>query len=72
LIVSIVVTLIVLTSFGYIKGHSGASPVRSTLRTMLIGGLVSAVAFLIVQALPHEKIEWAIMAEKTAIRDQRT
>jgi VIT1/CCC1 family predicted Fe2+/Mn2+ transporter len=72
LIVSIVVTLIVLTSFGYIKGHTGASPMRSTLRTVFIGGLASAVAFLIVQTLSHEKVEWVIIAEKTAVRDQRT
>ena len=52
LIVSIVVTLIALTIFGYIKGHfSGAPPVRSSIQTVLIGGLAAAVAFIIARAI---------------------
>jgi vacuolar iron transporter family protein len=52
LVVSIVVTLIALTIFGYIKGHfTGTSPVRSALQTMLIGGLAAAAAFLIARAI---------------------
>jgi vacuolar iron transporter family protein len=52
LVVSIVVTLIALTIFGYIKGNfTGTSPVRSALQTMLIGGLAAAAAFLIARAI---------------------
>jgi predicted membrane protein (TIGR00267 family) len=51
LIVSTVVTLIALAIFGYIKGHfTGASPVRSALQTVLIGGLAATAAFLIARA----------------------
>ena len=52
LIVSIVVTLIALTGFGYIKGRfTGAPPLRSAVQTMLIGGLAAAVAFMIARAI---------------------
>ncbi len=52
LIVSIVVTLIALTMFGYIKGRfTGTSPLRSALQTTLIGGLAASVAFLIARAI---------------------
>jgi vacuolar iron transporter family protein len=52
LIVSIVVTLIALTVFGYIKGHfTGSSPIKSAIQTALIGGLAAAVAFLIARAI---------------------
>jgi len=52
LTVSVVVTLIALTLFGYIKGHfTGAAPVRSALQTALIGGLAAAAAFLIARAI---------------------
>ena len=52
LTVSIVVTLIALTIFGYIKGHfTGTSPLRSAIQTALIGGLAAAVAFLIARAI---------------------
>jgi len=52
LIVSTVVTLIALTIFGYSKGHfTGASPVRSALQTVLIGGLAATAAFIIARAI---------------------
>jgi vacuolar iron transporter family protein len=48
LIVSILVTLVALLVFGYIKGRfTGARPLRSALQTMLIGGAAAAAAFLI-------------------------
>jgi vacuolar iron transporter family protein len=52
LIVSVIVTLIALTMFGYIKGHfTGAPPVRSALQTVLIGGLAAGAAFMIARAI---------------------
>ena len=50
--VSIVLTLIALLVFGYIKGHfTGTSPIRSALQTALIGGLAAAAAFMIARAI---------------------
>jgi VIT1/CCC1 family predicted Fe2+/Mn2+ transporter len=52
LIVSVVVTLIALTIFGYIKGRfTGTSPIRSALQTVLIGGVAAAAAFAIARAI---------------------
>jgi VIT1/CCC1 family predicted Fe2+/Mn2+ transporter len=52
LIVSIVVTLIALLIFGYVKGRfTGAQPIRSALQTALIGGLAAGAAFLIARAI---------------------
>jgi len=46
LLVSVVVTLIALFIFGYVKGRlTGISPVMGGLRTVVIGGLASAAAF---------------------------
>jgi VIT1/CCC1 family predicted Fe2+/Mn2+ transporter len=46
--VSVVITLIALLIFGYVKGRfTGARPVRSALQTVLIGGLAATAAFLI-------------------------
>jgi VIT1/CCC1 family predicted Fe2+/Mn2+ transporter len=43
---SIVLTLIALTVFGYVKGlFTGTKPLRSALQTVLIGGLAAAAAF---------------------------
>jgi VIT1/CCC1 family predicted Fe2+/Mn2+ transporter len=51
LVISIVVTLIALLVFGYIKGHfTGTRPIRSALQTTLIGGIAAAAAFLIARA----------------------
>jgi vacuolar iron transporter family protein len=48
LVVSVVVTLLALLVFGYVKGRfTGAHPVRSALQTALIGGLAATAAFLI-------------------------
>jgi VIT1/CCC1 family predicted Fe2+/Mn2+ transporter len=44
--VSIVVTLLALLAFGYVKGRfTGTRPWRSALQTTLIGGLAAAAAF---------------------------
>jgi VIT1/CCC1 family predicted Fe2+/Mn2+ transporter len=52
LVVSIVVTLVALLIFGYVKGRfTGASPVRSGLQTALIGGLAAGAAFLIARLI---------------------
>jgi VIT1/CCC1 family predicted Fe2+/Mn2+ transporter len=46
LLISVVVTLIALFIFGYVKGRlTGISPFLGGLRTVLIGGLASAAAF---------------------------
>lgn len=46
LIVSVMVTLLALLVFGFVKGHfTGAAPGRSALQTMLIGGIAAAAAF---------------------------
>ncbi len=48
LILSVIVTLLALLVFGYVKGRfTGTSPVRSGLQTALIGGLAAGAAFLI-------------------------
>jgi len=48
LTVSVLVTLIALLLFGYVKGRfTGTRPWRSALQTMLIGGVAAAAAFLI-------------------------
>ncbi len=44
--VSILITLLALLTFGFVKGRfTGVSPVRSALQTMAIGGIAAAVAF---------------------------
>jgi VIT1/CCC1 family predicted Fe2+/Mn2+ transporter len=49
---SIVVTLLALALFGYIKGHfTGARPFRSSIQTTLIGGLAAAAAFAIARGI---------------------
>ncbi len=51
LLLSIIVTLLALLVFGYIKGHfTGTRPIRSALQTTLIGGIAAAAAFLIARA----------------------
>ncbi len=45
---SVVVTLIALTIFGYVKGHfTGTRPWRSAVQTAVIGGLAAGAAFVI-------------------------
>ena len=49
--VSVIVTLLALALFGYVKGRfTGTRPLRSALQTTLIGGLAAA-AFAIARAL---------------------
>lgn len=46
LLVSVIVTLIALFVFGFVKGHfTGMSKLRGGMQTMLIGGLAAAAAF---------------------------
>lgn len=50
--ISVITTLTALAIFGYIKGRfTGATPLRSALQTVLIGGLAAAAAFLIARAI---------------------
>lgn len=50
--ISVVVTLIALAVFGFIKGKfTGMSSSRSALQTVLIGGLAATAAFLIARAI---------------------
>ncbi|GCE20551.1 VIT1/CCC1 transporter family protein [Dictyobacter kobayashii] len=52
LLVSVIVTLLALLIFGYVKGHfTGTNPVRSGIQTALIGGLAAAVAFFIARMI---------------------
>ncbi|MDP4220721.1 MAG: VIT1/CCC1 transporter family protein [Bacteroidota bacterium] len=52
LTISVIVTLIALAVFGYIKGRfTGAHPIRSGLQTMLIGGLAAGAAFLLARLI---------------------
>ncbi len=52
LIVSVIVTLIALLVFGYIKGRfTGTKPVRSGFQTMLVGGLAAGVAFALARLI---------------------
>jgi vacuolar iron transporter family protein len=52
LILSVIITLIALGVFGYIKGRfTGAPPLRSAVQTVLIGGLAAAAAFTIARMI---------------------
>ncbi len=52
LLFSVIVTIVALTVFGYIKGRfTGTSPIRSALQTVLIGGLAAAAAFALARAI---------------------
>lgn len=52
LLISVVVTLIALFVFGYIKGRfTGSRPFRSAIQTALIGGIAAAAAFGIARAI---------------------
>ena len=52
LLTSVILTLIALLIFGYVKGHfTGTSPIRSGLQTALIGGLAAGAAFLIARLI---------------------
>lgn len=52
LLVSILVTLVALMIFGYVKGRfTGTKPVRAALQTTLTGGLAAAAAFGLAMAI---------------------
>ena len=52
LVISIVVTLLALTVFGFVKGHfTGVSKVKSAWQTALVGSLAAGVAFGIAKAI---------------------
>ena len=52
LLASIVVTLVALLVFGYVKGlFTTGRPARSAIQTVFVGGLAAAAAFLIAKAL---------------------
>jgi VIT1/CCC1 family predicted Fe2+/Mn2+ transporter len=52
LVLSVVLTLVALTVFGYVKGHfTGANPLRSALQAVSIGGLAAAAAFVIARLI---------------------
>jgi VIT1/CCC1 family predicted Fe2+/Mn2+ transporter len=49
---SVLLTLVALAVFGYIKGHfGGGSAVRSSWQTVLVGGVAAAAAFALARAL---------------------
>ncbi len=51
-LVSVVVTILALALFGYVKGHfTGARPLRSAVQTTLIGGIAAAAAFGIAKSI---------------------
>jgi vacuolar iron transporter family protein len=52
LIVSVIVTLIALFLFGYIKGRfTGTKPLKSGLQTVFVGGVAAGVAFLLARLI---------------------
>lgn len=52
LLISIAVTLLALTVFGFVKGHfTGVSKIKSAWQTALVGGLAAGVAFGIAKAI---------------------
>ncbi len=54
LMVSVLVTLIALAAFGWLKGRfTGVSPIRSGLQTVMIGGLAAGAAFGIARLIEH-------------------
>lgn len=49
---SVIVTLVALLVFGFVKGHfTGVSKIKSGLQTALIGGLAASVAFYIAKLI---------------------
>jgi vacuolar iron transporter family protein len=52
LLISLILTLVALTVFGYIKGRfTGTVPARSAFQTALVGGLAAAAAFVIARLI---------------------
>jgi len=49
---SVAITLVALAIFGYVKGRfTGAVPLRSSIQTVLIGGVAAGAAFTIARAI---------------------
>jgi VIT1/CCC1 family predicted Fe2+/Mn2+ transporter len=49
---SIVITLVALGVFGYVKGHfTGSRPLRSAVQTVFIGAVAAGMAFLLARAI---------------------
>jgi VIT1/CCC1 family predicted Fe2+/Mn2+ transporter len=49
---SIVITMLTLIIFGYIKGRfAGHTPFKSALQTVVIGGLAAAAAFAVAKLI---------------------
>jgi VIT1/CCC1 family predicted Fe2+/Mn2+ transporter len=52
LIASVIVTLVALGLFGWVKGQfTGTAPFRGAVQTMLIGGTAAAAAFAVARAI---------------------
>jgi VIT1/CCC1 family predicted Fe2+/Mn2+ transporter len=52
LLVSVIMTIVALAVFGWVKGHyTGARPLKSSIQTTITGGLAAAAAFLIAKAI---------------------
>jgi VIT1/CCC1 family predicted Fe2+/Mn2+ transporter len=52
LLISVIVTLLALLIFGYVKGRfTGSRPLGSAIQTVMIGGLAAAAAFAIARAI---------------------
>lgn len=52
LVISVIVTLIALFIFGYVKGRfTGAKPWQSAMQTALVGGLAAAIAFAVAKLI---------------------
>lgn len=52
LAISVVVTLIALAIFGYVKGRfTGTRPLRSAMQTVVIGGLAATAAFILARLI---------------------
>jgi len=52
LTVSVVMTLVALAIFGWVKGqYTGARPLKSSIQTTITGGLAATAAFLIAKAI---------------------
>ncbi len=51
-IISIIVTLLALSVFGYVKGRfTGTRPIRGALQTVLVGGVAAGAAYAIARAI---------------------
>jgi VIT1/CCC1 family predicted Fe2+/Mn2+ transporter len=52
LTLSVIITLIALAVFGFVKGHfTGTSKIKSALQTVLIGGIAATAAFILARLI---------------------